>query len=78
LVGSVQLVGIAIIVFVKETEVEDFRGFQIMKRKTAASGFAGNKGALAARFEYVYFDFDYNPILLLAIKIVLYVVYAFI
>lgn len=52
LVGSVQLVGIAILVFVKETEVEDFRGFQIMKQKTAASGFAGNKGALTARFDY--------------------------
>jgi hypothetical protein len=52
LAGSVQLVGIAILVFVKASDIEVFRGFQIMKRKTAASGFAGNKGALSARFEY--------------------------
>jgi hypothetical protein len=52
LAGAVQLVGIAILVFVKANDIETFRGFQIMKRKTAASGFAGNKGALSARFEY--------------------------
>lgn len=53
LAGSIQLVGLAILVFIQEDQIEDFRGFQIMKTKTAVSGTAGNKGALCARFEYV-------------------------
>src|SRR5687768_5389138 len=51
LCGSVQLVGLAILVFIRADEIDEFRSFQIMKSKTAGMGFAGNKGALVARFE---------------------------
>lgn len=52
--GKVQLVGLAAIVFIEQASVAEFRGFQIVKAKTAIKGLAGNKGALLCRFEYVH------------------------
>lgn len=49
--GKVQLVGLAVIVFIEQASVAEFRGFQIVKAKTAIKGLAGNKGALLCRFE---------------------------
>lgn len=50
--GFIQLVGLGIIVLVQEDQIAHFRNFYIEKTKVALKGFAGNKGALVARFEY--------------------------
>eukprot|EP01127_Copromyxa_protea_P004430 TRINITY_DN14291_c0_g1_i1.p1 TRINITY_DN14291_c0_g1~~TRINITY_DN14291_c0_g1_i1.p1 ORF type:complete len:801 (+),score=169.82 TRINITY_DN14291_c0_g1_i1:726-3128(+) len=52
LCGCVQLVGMAVIVFISSKEAHYLTGFQIMKIKTAGMGYTGNKGALLARFQY--------------------------
>uniref|UniRef100_A0A6B2KXC7 phosphoinositide 5-phosphatase n=1 Tax=Arcella intermedia TaxID=1963864 RepID=A0A6B2KXC7_9EUKA len=52
LARSVQLVGLALIVFVQEDHIGDFRNFTIEKSKVATQGLTGNKGALITRFDF--------------------------
>uniref|UniRef100_A0A6B2KXI8 phosphoinositide 5-phosphatase n=1 Tax=Arcella intermedia TaxID=1963864 RepID=A0A6B2KXI8_9EUKA len=52
LANKIQLVGLAILVFVQENYLGFLRNFLIEKKKTAVQGFAGNKGALCCRFDF--------------------------
>ncbi|ORX47966.1 hypothetical protein DM01DRAFT_1338802 [Hesseltinella vesiculosa] len=49
---SNQLVGAALIIFVKESLVDDIRNVETAIKKTGMMGIAGNKGAVAIRMDY--------------------------
>uniref|UniRef100_A0A6B2KYB1 phosphoinositide 5-phosphatase n=1 Tax=Arcella intermedia TaxID=1963864 RepID=A0A6B2KYB1_9EUKA len=52
LANSIQLVGLAVLILIPEHNLPHFRNFTIEKKKTAAQGLAGNKGALCFRFDF--------------------------
>ncbi|CAO3592079.1 unnamed protein product [Absidia cylindrospora] len=52
LLRSNQLVGAALIIFVKASVVENIRNVETSIKKTGMMGMAGNKGAVAIRMEY--------------------------
>lgn len=52
LLRSGQLVGAALMVFVKSAEVQNIRNVEGSIKKTGMSGMAGNKGAVAIRLDY--------------------------
>ncbi|KAI8079720.1 SacI homology domain-containing protein [Halteromyces radiatus] len=52
LLRSNQLVGAALIIFVKASVVENIRNVETSTKKTGLMGMAGNKGAVAIRMEY--------------------------
>lgn len=52
LAHCVQLVGLAILIFVSEPYLANIRHFIIEKAKVAAKGMAGNKGAVVCRFDF--------------------------
>ncbi|PHH51964.1 Inositol-1,4,5-trisphosphate 5-phosphatase 1 [Ceratocystis fimbriata CBS 114723] len=52
LLRSGQLVGAALCIFVKASELENIKDVEGSTKKTGLSGMAGNKGAVAIRFSY--------------------------
>lgn len=52
LLRSGQLVGAAIMVFVKEQHVTHVRNVECVTKKTGLRGISGNKGAIAVRFDF--------------------------
>lgn len=52
LLRSGQLVGAALCIFVKTTALEQIKNVEGSVKKTGMSGMAGNKGAVAIRFDY--------------------------
>ncbi|KAI8067453.1 SacI homology domain-containing protein [Gongronella butleri] len=52
LLRSNQLVGAALIIFIKESHVDHIRNVETAIKKTGMMGMAGNKGAVAIRMDY--------------------------
>lgn len=51
LLGSNQMVGTAVLIFVRESLIPMIRNVEFASKKTGLGGMAGNKGSMAVRFD---------------------------